>query len=533
MATQLAGPTITIPSAATPGTPQPAPPPEPPRAVDARHAATTVTRSTQHGPLRELGIVGYDQVEPVVLAALATETPLLLIGAHGTAKSMLLARLAQALGLSSRHYNASLVNYDDLIGYPVPGDDGSLRFVQTPASIWDAEVVFVDELSRARPDMLNRLFPIIHERVVQGMPLPKLRYRWAAMNPPATEHDDASSYLGSEPLDPALADRFGFVLAVPAWSGLSSADQDAVITSTDTPPTPEARAAVIATIDAIRREIPIVLEYAGAAITEAVREIVRHAGTLGLALSGRRAAMLYRNIAAVHAARLVHLPTADLVDSSWLALSTSIPQRAQGIAFDSTRLLAAHGSVWKTVRLDAADPRRALACEPDPVRRALRAAVLPQLCLQERSGYVADALAHLPAGGRHALGHWMVEQGHAAHLLTAVAEQCAELHALVASAQDVRQQVSASGLAYKAWRQIMAAICETEGLVDGELARNLLTGLFAKGELVRPNDTDPVLESWSSMRALLGQSANPAPVPPAPKAPTGSKVRTRATTSPR
>jgi hypothetical protein len=127
----------------------------------------------------------------------------------------------------------------------------------------------------------------------------------------------------------------------------------------------------------------------------------------------------------------------------------------------------------------------------------------------------------------------MVEQGHAAHLLTAVAEQCAELHALVASAQDVRQQVSASGLAYKAWRQIMAAICETEGLVDGELARNLLTGLFAKGELVRPNDTDPVLESWSSMRALLGQSANPAPVPPAPKAPTGSKVRTRATTSPR
>jgi MoxR-like ATPase len=464
--------------------------------------------------LRPLGIVGYDHVEPVVLAALATETPLLLIGPHGTAKSLLLARLAHALGLAWRHYNASLVNYDDLIGYPVPGADGSLRFVQTPASIWDAEVVFVDELSRARPDMLNRLFPIIHERVVQGMSLPKLRYRWAAMNPPAVEHDDTTGYLGSEPLDPALADRFGFVLAVPAWAGLSSADQDAVITSTDTPPTPEACAAVMAAIDAIRREIPIVLDYAGVAITEAVREIVRHAGTLGVALSGRRAAMLYRNIAAVHAARLVRLPTADLVDSSWIAILSSMPQRAQGIVVDTTRLAAAHGSVWKTVRMDASDPRRALACEPDPVRRAIRAAVLPQLCLQERSAYVADALAHAPAGGRHALGHWMIEQGHAAYLLTAVAEQCAELHALVASAQNVSKQVSASSVAYSAWRSIISAIDKTSGLVDADLTTNLLTGLFAKGELVRPTDTDAILESWSSMRSLLGQAAQSAPLPP-------------------
>jgi hypothetical protein len=375
--------------------------------------------------------------------------------------------------------------------------------------------------------MLNRLFPIIHERVVQGMPLPKLRYRWAAMNPPAIEHDDANGYLGSEPLDPALADRFGFVLTVPAWSGLSTADQDSVITSSDTPPTPEACAAVMDTINAIRREIPIVLDYAGTAINEAVREIVRHAGTLGLAQSGRRAAMLYRNIAAVHAARLVHLPTADVVDSSWIALSNSIPQRAQGIVVDTTRLLAAHGSVWKTIRLDAADPRRVLACEPDPVRRALRATVLPQLSLQERSAYVADALAHVPAGGRHALGHWLIEQGHAAHLLTAVAEQCAELHALVASAQDVHKHIASSSLAYKAWRQIISAIHETSGLVDADLASNLLTGLFAKGELVRPNDTDATLESWSAMRSLLGQAAQHAPMPAIALAPT-KKARARA-----
>ena len=120
--------------------------------------------------LRQLGIVGLDPLEPVILAALATETPLLLIGAHGTAKSLLLSRLCEALDLPWRHYNASLVNYDDLIGYPLPGESGELKFIQTPASVWGAAAVFIDEISRARPDMLNRLFPIVHERKVQGLP---------------------------------------------------------------------------------------------------------------------------------------------------------------------------------------------------------------------------------------------------------------------------------------------------------------------------------------------------------------------------
>src|SRR5687767_2351632 len=48
--------------------------------------------------LRPLGIVGYDAVEPALLAALATEDPLLLVSDHGAAKTLLLVRLAGALG---------------------------------------------------------------------------------------------------------------------------------------------------------------------------------------------------------------------------------------------------------------------------------------------------------------------------------------------------------------------------------------------------------------------------------------------------
>jgi MoxR-like ATPase len=48
---------------------------------------------------RPLGLLGWETLEPVLLAALTTRDPLLLIGKHGTGKSFLLERLAQALGL--------------------------------------------------------------------------------------------------------------------------------------------------------------------------------------------------------------------------------------------------------------------------------------------------------------------------------------------------------------------------------------------------------------------------------------------------
>ncbi len=59
--------------------------------------------------LRPLGVVGYDTLEPALLAALATEEPLLLVSDHGAAKTLLLVRLAHALGLTLRQYNVSIL----------------------------------------------------------------------------------------------------------------------------------------------------------------------------------------------------------------------------------------------------------------------------------------------------------------------------------------------------------------------------------------------------------------------------------------
>jgi MoxR-like ATPase len=91
--------------------------------------------SSSSGIFARLGLIGLDSLEAPILASLVNQSPLLLIGPHGSGKSLLLERIAETLGLSWRHYNASLLNFDDLVGYPIPDSSGQLKFIQTPASI--------------------------------------------------------------------------------------------------------------------------------------------------------------------------------------------------------------------------------------------------------------------------------------------------------------------------------------------------------------------------------------------------------------
>ncbi len=253
---------------------------------------TQTIRQPESGWLSRLGLVGLAPIEAPVLAALASEQPLLLIGPHGTAKSLLLTRVAAALGLTCRHYNASLLNFDDLVGFPVPGSHGSLEYLKTPAAIWGAGAVIVDEINRCRPDVQNKLFPIIHERKVQGLPLPDLRYRWAAMNPPCTEEEDRG-YAGAEPLDRALADRFAFVVQMPAWTAFTRHEQLAVIQAEDRAVEPTDAAHLTQLLQRVGALIPALKTELGNAVAEYVHVLVPLLAQAGLDLSPRRATLLY------------------------------------------------------------------------------------------------------------------------------------------------------------------------------------------------------------------------------------------------
>lgn len=358
---------------------------------------------------RPLGLEGWTAYEPVLLAALASEDPLLLIGPHGSAKSFLLERLAQTLGLEYRFYNASLINYDDLVGIPMPDEDRKkLHYISTPSAVWDAEVVFFDEINRTRPELQNKLFPIVHERRVQGVPLTKLRYRWSAMNPPpAADGDDETLevYLGAEPLDPALADRFAFLVEVPGWQQLTEEEKRRVLrdqfAGSHGFPVP-----LLDMVSSARSHLESLQSAPPQSLQDYLLALLSQFESNKILLSARRVTILHRNILAVHAARMAlygfafpKLPSqmADWNTSTLLAVRNSLPQTAQGKPVDPAFLLGSHRQAWAVSRLDADNPWRKLLQISDPLERCTEGLCMGKAVADEHaSQLVLDAIAVQP-----------------------------------------------------------------------------------------------------------------------------------------
>ena len=335
-----------------------------------------------------LGLYGWKKTEPVLLAALLSEEPLLLVGAHGCAKSFVLERLAESLGRTFRAYNASLINYDDLVGVPLPDATRTkLEYLSSPESIWDAEVVFVDEISRTRPELQNKLFPIIYDRRVQGRPLTRLVYRWAAMNPPPSEEDldeGTADYIGSEPLDAALADRFPYIVSVPEWDDLSSADQRKILAD-QFAGRHEFPVDIRELVAEARARYEALLPDLASRLTPYVITLVAKLHAAHYDVSTRRATMLLRSVIAVHAARQVLARAAgeetepDLYESARLALLNTLPDRARR-RLNVAELTAICKTVWELAALDASDPLVRLMRISNPVLR-LRTLVVKKLAV--------------------------------------------------------------------------------------------------------------------------------------------------------
>jgi len=159
--------------------------------------------------LKELGIYGFDQIEDILLAALATGDPLLMVGDKGTAKSLLVEKIAQHMEISSIVYSAPMTNAEELYGFPLPDlEKKTVEYVPTPISIWNKGFIVIDEINRARIDTQNLWLQIIRERKLMGEPT-SVVYVWGCMNP--------LSYQGTSPLEEAFADRFAWIVPVPKF----------------------------------------------------------------------------------------------------------------------------------------------------------------------------------------------------------------------------------------------------------------------------------------------------------------------------
>lgn len=303
---------------------------------------------TAPGPFAALGLYGLESLETVVLAGLITGDPVLLIGPHGTAKTALCERLAQALGLRFRAYDASKALFEDLVGFPDPTSlaEGRLRYVPSDLSIWDRQFVLVDELSRATPTLQNKWLEVVRSRRVMGAPVPGLKHVFAAMNPPG--------YLGARALDAALIGRFAVIARVPGVDEMPPRVVEAIVRAVSNDDAPACHEPFLghqeapdsgplhAALAAGREELPAVLAEESAALTTYVRifgDLLRPAG---LALSGRRLALMYRTLAACRALDRAQGRTDDSGDRLLEHVSHLLPHEALEIVVAPTALFAAH-----------------------------------------------------------------------------------------------------------------------------------------------------------------------------------------------
>jgi MoxR-like ATPase len=283
--------------------------------------------------LRKLGVYGFDHLELVILASLVSEDPLLLIGKAGTGKTYLLNSISEALTLDHRHYNASFLSFDDLVGFPYPDANGkAITFLKTPATIWNAESVLIDELSRCKPEVQNKFFSIIHEKKIQGIELENLKYRWAAMNPVQSVSGDSDDlYEGSFPLDQALADRFAFIIEVPDWSDLSKEEQDLVIHPAGEGAISVSSMELSQLISTVRPKFLQHILNPSAETIAYSRIISTLLGEEGFRISPRRARLLARNFTALFlvASELGYVLDLKRKNQLYkLGLRWSLPQRA-------------------------------------------------------------------------------------------------------------------------------------------------------------------------------------------------------------
>jgi MoxR-like ATPase len=333
------------------------------------------------GLLEELGLYGLGALELPLLASLAGGEPLLLVGAHGAAKTALVRVVCELVGLRFHAYDASKALFEDVIGFPNPDSlgRGLVEYVPTPLSIWDKQAVLIDELSRATPDMQNKWLEVVRARAVMGVSVEGLGNVFGAMNPP--------DYLGAGPLDPALVGRFAWIVRVPDVGSMREDDVLRVIratTSEDAPllPRPAANggplalgARLNALVEATRARFAAVEAARAEQTARYVHEAALGLRGAGVALDGRRLGMIHRNlllgIALLESAGA--LPE-DLDGPVRDVLCASLPGSASDEPVDDTALFAAHAAAFRSAFEGKRSSRRgvmAVLAEPDP-ERAIR-----------------------------------------------------------------------------------------------------------------------------------------------------------------
>jgi len=316
--------------------------------------------------IRKLGIVGWEQVEDIILAAMLTGDSIMFYGPKGEAKTEVARRLALALDVDFREIDASKANFEDLGGFPnIIGqsqDPDAPAFIHTPLNIWDVPFIFIDEFARATPHIQNKLMEIIRSRRLMGYPT-GAKWVFSAMNPLSDE------YIGNNPIDIAAASRFSWVIISPMSANMTIDDLQ-IVANTRSLDDTSALKYFLGRDSATHKYLPDTFDegkqnlgdilkeaaklYDGLSDTTRnatlryVAEIVKLLKTTeGYDVDGRRASTLNRAILSVYCIRIARIQqdsTANLLnilqDSAYTALNNALAAIDLIIGTDQDKILS-------------------------------------------------------------------------------------------------------------------------------------------------------------------------------------------------
>ena len=296
--------------------------------------------------LEKLGIFGWkEQDENLVLSSLLTGDPLLLIGNHGSAKTHIANKIGQAIKRPYLCYDASKAMFEDILGFPniEKLKNGVVEYVPSKVTIWDKELILIDELNRAVPELQSKWLEIIRSRKIMGFET-NVKWVWAAMNP--------LSYSATQALDDALIGRFASFLYPPDVLQMNEEDRIKVTThiNGDDAPSISEWSENIQMHTVSKQDT----EEVGQRIIEILRCAAKHFGNLKsqlntlseflakfsdllmretngeVSLDGRRLGFIYRNILANRSiemakAEIIKLKLPKFTESARYVVQSSIP----------------------------------------------------------------------------------------------------------------------------------------------------------------------------------------------------------------
>ena len=165
-----------------------------------------------------------------VAPLLPGSTSVLLRGAHGIGKSQVVRQVAKHFGLPVTDRRLSQMSEGDMIG--LPSTDGEVTRFNPPdwykAACNKPTCLFLDELNRATPEVMQAAFQIVLDRELNGWKLHPDTRVFAAIN-------TGGSYTVNE-MDPALLDRFWTIDLTPdtqdwlTWAKESGSVHENVVT---------------------------------------------------------------------------------------------------------------------------------------------------------------------------------------------------------------------------------------------------------------------------------------------------------------